>query len=265
MDVQLGEKGLENVPGDVLNLLFPNHCYFCGVSLNTGVCICSRCSSALEIIQGTVCTRCGSPLVTGDVFHGKSCSQCSDLDFTFGRNESLGIFEGLLRKLIHLYKFEGRRSLYRLFATLLLTHRRAFIMQHDLIVPVPLSPARFAERGFNQSFLIARAVARHVRIACAGNGLCRRGNAAPLSSVPSHRERISNLTDRISVRESHIKRVENRQVLLIDDVLTTGATASACAEALFKADAAKVNVLTLARSLKTSGALYLSGNRPIMK
>ncbi len=263
MDLQLGMKG--NALGDVLNLLFPNHCYFCGVSLSSGVCICPGCSASLEIIEGDVCARCGSPLGPDNIANGKGCRQCAELKFLFGRNVSLGIFDGFLRRLVHLYKFEGRRSLYRAFTGLLLTHRRAYINQTDLLVPVPLSPVRYAERGFNQSHLLARSVARRVHAACYGSALCRRGNAAPQSSVSSQHERITNLTDRFRVRAGFGNFLQGKRVLLIDDVLTTGVTASACAKALFSAGAGSVDVLTLARSLKASGALYLSADRPIMK
>ncbi len=263
MDLQRGMKG--NALSDVLNLLLPNHCYFCGVSLSSGVCICTACSKSLEIIEGVVCARCGSPLSPETKPEGNGCSQCVELTFLFGRNVSLGIFEGFLRRLIHLYKFEGRRSLHRFFATSLLTHRRAYIDGADLIVPVPLSPVRYTERGFNQSYLFAKEVARKAHASFIGSALYRRGNAAPQSSVSSQHERVTNLTDHFKVRAGITDSIEGRRILLIDDVLTTGVTASACARVLLEAGAHSVDVLTLARSLKAAGTLYLSANRPIMK
>ena len=263
MDLQCGMKG--NALYDVLNLLLPNHCHFCGVSLSSGVCICAACSKSLEIIEGVVCTRCGSPLPPDIKLRGNSCAQCEELTFLFGRNVSLGIFEGFLRRLIHLYKFEGRRSLYRFFAASLLTHKWAYIDGADLIVPVPLSSARYIERGFNQSYLLAKEVARNAHANFIGNALCRRGNAAPQSSVSSQHERVTNLTDHFMVRAGFTDSIEGRRILLIDDVLTTGVTASACARALLEAGVLSVDVLTLARSLKAAGILYLSSNRPIMK
>jgi len=263
MDLQRGMKG--NAFHDVLNLLLPNHCHFCGVSLSSGVCICETCSKSLEIIKDVVCTRCGSPLAPGTEQERNGCRQCAELTFLFGRNVSLGIFDGYLRRLIHLYKFEGRRSLHRFFAASLLAHRRAYIDGVDLIVPVPLSRIRFAERGFNQSSLLARSVARNVHAGLIGNVLSRMGNAAPQSSVSSQQERVTNLTDRFSVRSRFTGSLEGKRILLIDDVLTTGVTASACSRALLEAGALSVDVLTLARSLKAAPALYLSAIRPIMK
>jgi ComF family protein len=193
------------------------------------------------------------------------CGQCAELSFLFGRNVSLGVFDGVLRRLIHLYKFEGRRSLHRFFATRLFIHNRSYINGADCIVPVPLSRTRYAERGFNQSYLLARSVARHAGVDFLGSALCRKGNAAPQSSVSSQQERITNLTDHFTVRAGFADSIRGRRVLLIDDVLTTGVTASACARALFESGAHSVDVLTIARSLKTAGTLYLSSNRPIMK
>jgi len=263
MDLQRGMKGIALV--DVLNLLLPNHCHFCGASLSSGVCICAVCSTSLEIIEGVVCKRCGAPLPPDTTFWEKGCSQCMELAFLFGRNVSLGIFEGYLRRLIHLYKFEGRRSLHRFFAGLLLMHNRAYIDGADLLVPVPLSGTRYTERGFNQSYLLARSVATIAHVNFMGSALCRRGNAAPQSSVSSQQERVTNLTDLFMVRAGFEDSINNRAILLIDDVLTTGVTASACARALLRTGALSVDVLTLARSLKAAGTLYLSSNRPIMK
>jgi ComF family protein len=263
MDLQRGVTGA--VTNNLLNLLFPNHCHFCGMLLSSGVCICASCSAMLEIIEESTCHRCGAPLQKDAKPEADICSQCRDLNFVFIRNVSLGIFDGVFRKLIHLYKFDGRRSLHHLFAHALYMNHRTYIEEADCIVHVPLTASRYAERGFNQSSLLAKRLAYLSHGVYMGSALRRTGSAAPQSNMTSRVERITNITDRFTVRSRCGSGIENKAILLIDDVLTTGATASACASALMDAHADCVKVLTIARSVKREPGLYLSPNRPIMK
>jgi len=246
--------GIRGSAGALMSLLFPNRCSFCGETLNCGACICDNCLSRLEIIHNTMCLRCGAPAMRAP----QRCEQCADLQFRFGRNVSLGAYEGMLRRLVHLFKFEGRWALYMLFGQLLVEHRQVYIVRYDLLVPVPLTPARFSERGFNQSVLTARSVAGIMHVPPVRRALERRGNAPPQSSIQSAGQRVKNVTDRFTVRDRFEPLVRKKRVLLVDDVLTTGATASAAAEALYRSGASAVDVLTVARALKAPGALYHS-------
>jgi ComF family protein len=219
----------------------------------------------LETIDGAACGRCGAPLAAGHHAADGECIQCVELSFQFGRNVSLGIFDGRLRNLIHAYKFEGRWSLHRIFAALLYGRNRTYIECADVITAVPLSSGRYVERGYNQSFLLAGSVARLAHVHFMGRVIKRKGHAAPQSSISSRQDRITNLSDTFTARTTHQHSLRHKRILLVDDVLTTGVTASACARALMRAGALSVNVLTIARALKGAAALYLSSNRPIMK
>jgi ComF family protein len=263
MDLLHGTKGKAFL--DTLNLLLPNRCRFCGASLSSGVCVCDGCIHLLEIIDRVSCSRCGAPVDSNPISVDGACSQCRELSFLFGRNVSLGVFSGRLRNLIHAFKFEGRRSLHWFFADLLHRTTQLYIQRADVLAAVPLSTARYAERGYNQSFLLARSVARHADMPFVGRAIRRRGNAAPQSSISARQDRITNLSDTFAVGNRYVCRFRHKRILLVDDVLTTGATASACAEALLRAGASSVDVLTIARSLKGTAALYLSPNRPIIK
>ena len=141
----------------------------------------------------------------------------------------------------------------------------SYITWYDLLMPIPLSPARIAERGYNQSALLTRAVSEMTGVPSFTHALERRGNAPPQSSVKSVEERMKNMTDRFTVKNRLESLFRGKRMLLIDDVMTTGATASAVADVLVHAGAAAVDVLTLARALRTSGSLYHLKNRPIMK
>ncbi len=231
------------------NLLFPNCCVFCRKYLEKGSCICESCMNKLEIIDGLFCNRCGAPLPNDLLLNEKSCNQCTDLIFSYSKNESLGIFTGKFRELIHLYKFNKRRSLFRFFSDLTVRYKKTYILDHDILIPMPLTRSRYSERGFNQSHLIAKEISKEVPIKFFGDIVIRRGRSKPQSSVPARNKRLLNVTDKFIVRKKRRSHIADRNILLFDDVLTTGATASVCARALYKEGVQNVDVLTLGRAL----------------
>ena len=247
----------QEVSRSVLNVLFPSHCYFCHRVLTRGSCICESCLNELEIIEGAFCTRCGAPVIPGEVKESFGCMHCADLCFTFRRNESIGVFSGKLRELVHLFKFQRRKSLFNVFSSLALKYKRHYIETHQILIPVPLTRARYSERGFNQASLIAYALSRIVKIGYFGELLKRVGNSLPQSTVLSRELRYKNMTDCFVLRKRFIEQIRGRNVLLVDDVLTTGATASACARALYDEGAENVDVLTIGRTKVSERPLYI--------
>ena len=160
----------------------------------------------------------------------------------FDQVYSFGAYEGVLRKLIHVFKFAGVRTLKRPLGSLLaraLPRESSF----DAIVPMPLHWRRRWQRGFNQSELLAREIGRKWSVpVCA---LVRRKKATAPQAGLTSAQRRKNVQGAFEVRKG--KRLKGMRILLIDDVLTTGATASACARALKRAGAAHVTFLALAR------------------
>jgi ComF family protein len=160
----------------------------------------------------------------------------------FDQVYSFGAYEGSLRQLIHLFKFEGIQTLRRplgRFLALALPRETSF----DAIVPMPLHWRRRWKRGFNQSDLLAREIARRWQVPI--RRLARRKKAtAPQAGLTSAQRRL-NVRGAFEVKRGH--RLDGMRLLLVDDVLTTGATASACARALKRAGAARVSFLALAR------------------
>jgi ComF family protein len=153
---------------------------------------------------------------------------------------SYGFYEGALRKLIHVYKYQGVETLARPLADFLVA-ALPDDQPIDWIVPVPMHWWRKWKRGYNQSDLLAQELSRRTGIPVV-NALRRVRRTPPQAGLSNHERRL-NLRAAFSVTRSP----RARHVLLIDDVLTTGATASACGSVLKKAGAAGVNVLTLAR------------------
>jgi ComF family protein len=150
--------------------------------------------------------------------------------------------------LLHELKYRGRRRLATRLAEALLAEpaARAVIEGASALVPVPLHPRRRRDRGFNQAELIAAAIARRTGIALFASALVRRKDTAPQTGL-SAAARRGNVRGAFAVRRR--AQVAERRIVLVDDVLTTGATAQACAQALREAGAVEVRLLSVARAL----------------
>jgi ComF family protein len=162
----------------------------------------------------------------------------------YSAGASLGPYEGGLRTLIHELKYRGRRRVAGRLADLLVALPQVRDLVHRaVLVPVPLHPRREGERGFNQAQLLAGEVARRAGLEPPRLALVRRKDTAPQTGLSAARRR-SNVAGAFAVRRR--AQVAGRVVVLVDDVMTTGATVRACARALREAGAAEVRVLTVA-------------------
>jgi ComF family protein len=228
----------------VLAALFPSRCAACAVSLArpTRGPLCDACWGALPRHQGPQC-RCGFPLPGG---LDAPCGRCRRSLSALARGYSLGPYEGSLRVLLHELKYRGRRRVAERLAELICadTAARPILSTRAVLVPVPLHPRRHTERGFNQSELLASALARRAGFSLHARALVRRKDTPPQTGL-SAAERRRNVAGAFAVRER--PSVHGKAIVLVDDVLTTGATARACAAALRAAGAAAVDLVTVAR------------------
>jgi competence protein ComFC len=203
--------------------------------------LCEACWSGLPRHHGPSCA-CGVSLVPGVT----ACGRCRRGLSSFAAGASLGPHEGALRVAVHELKYRSRRRVAgRLSEAMLgLPQVRAVLVGASVLVPVPLHPRRRRSRGFNQSELLAEELGRRAGIATAASALVRRTDTPPQTGL-SAAARRANVRGAFAVR--HRSQVSGRAVVLVDDVLTTGATASACARALTAAGAREVRLLTAAR------------------
>jgi ComF family protein len=163
----------------------------------------------------------------------------------FDRARSLFPFEGALRDALHGFKYEQRFDLVRFFVSQLEVEARAMGV-FDIVIPVPLHSKRLKERGFNQASLIARPLARKMECAYDVNMLKRTKEVGPQVGREL-KDRLKAVKGIFEVTDQ--KKIKGKSVLLIDDVLTTGATANECARVLKKGGASLVNILTIARTI----------------
>jgi competence protein ComFC len=151
-----------------------------------------------------------------------------------------GLYEGVLAEAIHQFKFQGVRRLSKPLGNLLLSLQ---LPSADMVIPVPLSKKGLIRRGFNQSLLIARVIARHSGIPLNMDALFKTRDTLPQLGL-SARDRLTNLKNAFAVRGS----LRDLRLLLVDDVITTGATVRECSKMLMKAGAKEVTVFSLARA-----------------
>lgn len=236
----------------LVDLVFPDDCRVCEQPLVLNqppyqlsrIPVCSRCLKTPELFRAEFfCVTCRTPFVNrAPLDDADQCSLCRLGLNGFDQVYSFGAYDGTLRKLIHVFKFEGVRTLNRPLGAWLVQvlPREA---NYDAIVPMPLHWRRRWERGFNQSELLAREISRRWQVPV--RGLVKRKKAtAPQAGLTSSQRR-KNMQGAFEVKPG--RRLDGMRILLIDDVLTTGATASACARALKRAGAAHVTFLALAR------------------
>ncbi len=231
-------------------MFFPDDCRICERALTkwTRVPVCAEClESPLPLEADFFCAVCNMPFANAYPLDARGvCAACRSGLRGFDYAASFGIYEGSLRSLIHLYKYSGMKPLARRLAGYL---DRAMSVEErfDAVVPVPLHWRKQWHRGFNQAELLAMHVARHRGIPVLNALRRKRATAAQASLASAGRRRNVEGAFALKRGAGWTARLAGRKILLIDDVMTTGATAGACAAALKRAGAKSVSLLTLAR------------------
>jgi competence protein ComFC len=247
---------VRGVADALASVLFPAPCRICGTVLTQAgmLPICEPCFAALEPLRGPLCICCGRPFVSEATLDAKTpkCFACRREVYGFECARSFGIYTDQMVRAIGLLKYEKLTRLGQWFAERLyeVIQTNPALQAVDVIVPVPLHPTRRRERGYNQAELIAKPLARRLRIPL-GTYLLVRTKPRPPRLLLSRRERWLTVRGAYEIRQG--VRVDNLRVLLIDDVFTTGATLDACARALKKAGVKSVNGLTVARAVLQGG------------
>ena len=227
-----------------LTFLYPAQCKVC--ELNLGIesvpYICDSCWQDIGFIQQPWCEICGMPDIDD------TCDACLTRPPRFGKLRTIAIYETSLQQAIHLFKFEKRTILNRYLTQLIIDNLPADlnISEYDYILPVPIHKRRLRERGFNQSVLIAKEIAKSTGICVTEDVLVRYKNTSPQSSL-DREARQTNIIGAFRLQEK--EDVRGKRLLVFDDVFTTGATVREVVNTLWDADPVEVDVLTLARTI----------------
>lgn len=235
---------------DLLNFIFSSNCRVCENWLSSmeEKYICKNCFSKIGFIEPPYCEKCGKLLV--ESFKGIDkpiCKDCHGTKRHFFKARAVGIYEGALREAIHILKFEKKVGIHKPLGDLLVNYLRVqqkdLIDRIDFVMPVPLHRKRFRARGFNQAQLLCQDIERHFNLPISLD-LKRIRFTTPQMNL-GRLERLQNIKGAFEVRDKNT--ISGKQILLVDDIFTTGATVDECAKVLLKARARQVSVLTLAR------------------
>ena len=226
----------------LLDLVFPPHCLLCD---QPGTPLCDGCCREFLRVTPPICLLCGQP-----VDGSGHCWHCQRAPLAIEGIRSVFLFSGGVRQAIHCLKYNNRHSLAGILARLMADYWRENPMPVDLLVPVPLHPARQRKRGYNQAELLARSLRGMIDLPVLNTGLRRVRRTPPQMSLSAadRRENVWGAFAYHAEAGDDDNPISDRRILVIDDVCTTGSTLEACSLALKAAGACAVWGFTLARA-----------------
>ncbi|MBA3911139.1 MAG: amidophosphoribosyltransferase [Rhodobacter sp.] len=232
-----------------LHMLYPPQCISCAATVTSDFGLCGDCWRETPFIAGLVCDQCGVPLPGGEAGDRAICDDCITIARPWGQGRSALLYRDNARSLVLALKHGDRMDLARPAGGWMLKAARPILRPGMLVVPVPLHWTRLVRRKYNQAALLSKEVAR-----TAGRDHCPdalvRLRSTGTQDARTRDGRFANLVGAFAVPTRRRKLVEDRDILLVDDVMTSGATFAAATEALFAAGARSVSVLSLARVAK---------------
>ena len=233
----------------LLDQLFPAQCLRCKADVGEPRTLCAECWSKIRFIDGAVCPVCGSPYESPSET-GLVCGACLADPPPFARARSVFRYDEASRDLVLPFKHADRLEGVPAFAAWLARAGGELVGKADWIAPVPLHWGRLLRRRYNQASLLANALAKRSHVPVLADLLIRRRPTASQGEMRSRRARKLNVAGAFTLNPRHASAIKDRHILLVDDVLTTGATVTACARTLKRAGANEVSVVTLARVVR---------------
>lgn len=246
-----GFRALESASREALrslgDIVFPPCCLACRKAVAARDALCATCWAAMRFIERPYCERLGTPFEADLEVPGLLSPDAIAHPPVFSRARAVARFEdGPSRQLVHRLKYGDRLELAATMGAWMARSGEAILAEADVLVPVPLHRRRLAARRFNQAALLAGAVSRRCGVPVELDALARR-KATPSQVGLSRTQRQINLQGAFTVPDEHRAAVAGRAVVLVDDVLTSGATANAASRALLRGGARRVDVLVFAR------------------
>jgi predicted amidophosphoribosyltransferase len=230
-------------------LLYPPRCLGCGDQVLSDYGLCGPCWRDTPFISGTVCDSCGAPLMGDSDGHRIECDDCMTRPRPWNSGRSAMVYDGRARKLVLALKHGDRPEIARPAARWMVRAAQPLLQSQTLIAPVPLHWTRLIRRRYNQSALLARALADTTGLVQCPDLLERTKRTASLDHKGVE-TRFETLADAIRVHPRRRDRIAGQTVLLVDDVMTSGATLTACARSCLAAGALGVHIVTMARSVR---------------
>ena len=239
-----------------IDILLPPRCLATGEIVDAPGMVSPAIWPQLQFIESPCCKTCGMPFsfeIANDAPGAKAsdilCAACMDREPVFDSARSAVVYNEASRKMILSFKYGDRLHAVHTFAPWMMRAGKSLIEQADFIIPVPLHNRRLRERRFNQSALLAQEIAKRSGKAYVPNLLERTRHTIPQQGL-NYKERGKNVHGAFAVSKNYLQTIKDKNILLVDDVFTSGATLNECARVMKKAKANIVNVLTVARVTK---------------
>lgn len=246
-------KSVARLLKGALRLLYPPQCLGCGAAVADDGGLCGGCWRETDFLHGlTTCDRCGVPLPDpgdGTPRAGLACDDCRVIARPWRHGRAALTYAGTARSLVLALKHGDRPDMVPRLGGWLADAAEPLVAPGMLVVPVPVHPLRLLKRRYNQAALLAQRLAALHGLEVAPTAL-RRVRNTPMQDHRGIADRFANQQGAVAVTRSWHARLHGRQVLLVDDVMASGATAASAAEALLAAGAASVDVAVLARAVK---------------
>jgi ComF family protein len=233
----------------LLHAVYPPKCMGCDTLVTSDFGLCGPCWRATPFISGMVCDSCGIPLLGDDTGTLAQCDDCMTLARPWSQGRAALLYKDNGRKMVLQLKHGDRLDLVKPAGAWLLRAARPILQPGMVVAPIPLHWSRLLRRRYNQSALLSRELAKLAGLDHCPDLLLRR-RATPSQGGRDRIARFENMADAIRAHPRRLARMQGRHVLLVDDVMTSGATFGAAADACLAAGAAQVSVLTLARVAK---------------
>ncbi len=232
----------------LVEAVYPPHCLSCGGTVGSGGGLCGSCWREATFLAGTRCDLCSVPL-PGEADETLHCDECLSLQRPWSKGRAAIAYSGAGRRMVLSLKHADRTDLPGAASQWMINAAQDILEPGMLLAPVPLHWIRLFRRRYNQAALLSSAIARGTGLEHCPD-LLKRLRATPTQEGRTRDARFANVAAAITINPQQRHRLQGRDVLLIDDVLTSGATLAACADVCRNAGAADVRVLTLARVVK---------------
>lgn len=233
----------------VIKAIYPPQCVGCGTLTDRDFALCGSCWHDTPFLTGLVCDACGTSLPGHGSSEGVLCDDCLQTARPWNKGRAALAYEDLGRRFVLQLKHGDRTDLSRPMAAWMARAAEPILPEAPIIVPVPLHPIRLFVRRYNQAAELGQGLSRVLGFPQVPDALIRTRSTPSLGKM-SKEERFRTMQDLFELRPKRQKAIEGRDILLVDDVMTSGATLAACTTALLAGGAHLVNVVTLARAAK---------------
>lgn len=241
----LFKNRFKNTMRHVWDVVYPPCCLACGDLVQENGTICAECWGGINFIADPQCEICGLPFEFAAT-DGNLCGACLQQLPVFSKARAVFSYDDVSRKIITSFKYSDKIEPQAVYAKWMARVGKEMLEEADIIMPVPLHRVKLLLRKYNQAALLAKELARISGKKIMVSALLRKKHTKAQAGF-SRQNRLKNITGAFVINKKYLDKIAGKKILLIDDVMTTGATVTECSKILLKAKVARVEVLTLAK------------------